>query len=162
MSSPGHTRNLLADKYNLNGIKFELTASEITKKGFEGWFAKLLEYHKQNGTVQVLGDNPKKLTTACQLRKLCKENSHRSDDEQEEKCRVTLQRCKMLVDIGMVPLEFYVYGSEDSDEVGEHQDSNAAHSVTGTRRNTTQSRNRDNKHCDPVTRSNNNKRVISG
>jgi hypothetical protein len=39
----------------LNGINFEWTAGQITKKGFEGWFAKLLEYHKQNGIVQVLG-----------------------------------------------------------------------------------------------------------
>jgi hypothetical protein len=45
----------------------------------------------------------------------------------------------MLVDIGLVPLEFYLYGSEDSDEVGKHQDSNATQSVTGTRRNVTQS-----------------------
>jgi hypothetical protein len=49
--------NLLADKYksSLNGIKFEWTAGQITKKGFEGWFAKLVEYKKQNGTVEVLG-----------------------------------------------------------------------------------------------------------
>jgi hypothetical protein len=36
----------------------------------------------------------------------------------------------MLVDIGLVPLQFYQYGSNDSDKVGEHQDS--------TRRNATQ------------------------
>jgi hypothetical protein len=42
----------------------------------------------------------------------------------------TLQRCKMLVDIGMVPLKFYLHGSDDSDELGKHQDS--------TRRNATQ------------------------
>jgi hypothetical protein len=29
-------------------------------KGFEGWFAELVEYHKQNGTVGVLGENKKK------------------------------------------------------------------------------------------------------
>jgi hypothetical protein len=29
------------------------------QKGFEGWFAELAEYHTQNGTVQVLGDNKK-------------------------------------------------------------------------------------------------------
>jgi hypothetical protein len=41
-------RKLLADKYksSLNGINFEWTAGQITKKGFEGWFAKLVEYHK--------------------------------------------------------------------------------------------------------------------
>jgi hypothetical protein len=36
----------------------------------------------------------------------------------------------MLVDIGLVPLQFYLYGSDDSDKVGEHQDR--------TRRNTSQ------------------------
>jgi hypothetical protein len=57
-----YASNLLADKYksSLNGINFEWTAGQITKKGFEGRFAKLVEYHKQNGTVEVLGDNIKK------------------------------------------------------------------------------------------------------
>jgi hypothetical protein len=81
----------------------------------------------------------KKIPAACQMGKLYKENSHRSADEQEKNAEFTLQRCKMLVEIGLVPLKFYLYGSEDSDEVGEHQDSNATQSVTGTRRNTTQS-----------------------
>jgi hypothetical protein len=44
----------------LNGINFEWTEGQITKKGFEGLFVELLEYHTQNGTVQVLGDNTKK------------------------------------------------------------------------------------------------------
>jgi hypothetical protein len=44
----------------LNGINFEWTASQITKKGFEGWFVELGEYHKQNGTVEVLGENKKR------------------------------------------------------------------------------------------------------
>jgi hypothetical protein len=44
----------------LNVINFEWTADQITKKGFKVWFAKPLEYHKKNGTVQVLGDNTKK------------------------------------------------------------------------------------------------------
>jgi hypothetical protein len=65
--------------------------------------------------------------------KLCKENSHCSADEQEKNAEFTLQRCKMLVDIGLVPLKLYLYGSEDSDEVGEHQGSNATQFVTGTR-----------------------------
>jgi hypothetical protein len=43
----------------LNGINFEWTAGQITKKGFKGWFAELLEYQKKNGTVQVLEDNKK-------------------------------------------------------------------------------------------------------
>jgi hypothetical protein len=34
----------------------------------------------------------------------------------------------MLVDIGLVTLKFYLYGSEDSDEVGEHQDSTVTQS----------------------------------
>jgi hypothetical protein len=56
-----YASNLLADKYksSLNGINFEFTAGQITKKGFEGWFAELVEYHKQNGTVEILGDNNK-------------------------------------------------------------------------------------------------------
>jgi hypothetical protein len=46
---------------SLNGKNFEWTTGHnITKKGFEGWFAKLVEYHKQNGTIEVLGDNKKK------------------------------------------------------------------------------------------------------
>jgi hypothetical protein len=36
----------------------------------------------------------------------------------------------MLVDIGLVPLEFYLYGSDDGDEVGEHQDGNATQYIT--------------------------------
>jgi hypothetical protein len=45
----------------------------------------------------------------------------------------------MIVDIGMIPLEFYMYGSDDSEEVGEHQDGNMNQSITGTRRNVTHS-----------------------
>jgi hypothetical protein len=134
-----YARNLLADKYksSLNGINFQWTACQITKKGFEGWFAGLVEYHKQNDTVEVLGEN-KKEPAACQVGKLCKENSHRSADEQEKNAEFTLQRCKMLVDIGLVPLQFYLYQSEDSDGVGEHQDSTVTQSDTGTRLNATQ------------------------
>jgi hypothetical protein len=57
-----YASNLLEDKFksSLNGINFEWTAEKITKKGFEGWFVELVEYHKQNGTVEVLGDNKKK------------------------------------------------------------------------------------------------------
>jgi hypothetical protein len=60
--SKRYASNLLADKYknSLNGINCEWTAGQITKKGFEGWFAELVEYQKQNGTVEVLGDNKKK------------------------------------------------------------------------------------------------------
>jgi hypothetical protein len=31
----------------------------MIKKDFEGWFAELVEYHKQNGTVEVLVENKK-------------------------------------------------------------------------------------------------------
>jgi hypothetical protein len=57
-----YASNLLADKYksSLNGINFEWTAGQITKKVFEGWFAELVEYHKQNGTVEILGENKQK------------------------------------------------------------------------------------------------------
>jgi hypothetical protein len=44
----------------------------------------------------------------------------------------------MLVDMRLVPLEFYLYGSDDSDKVEEHQYGNATQSITGTRRNATQ------------------------
>jgi hypothetical protein len=56
-----YAKNLLADKHKSisNGINFEWTMDQTTKKGFEGWFAELVE-HKENGTVQVLGDNQKK------------------------------------------------------------------------------------------------------
>jgi hypothetical protein len=79
----------LADKYknSLNGINFELTAGHITKKGVEGWFAELVEYQKQNGTVEVLGDK-KKESSVCEVGKLFQENSHCSADKQEKKCRV--------------------------------------------------------------------------
>jgi hypothetical protein len=52
-----YTSYLLADKYksSLNGINFEWTAGQITKKGFEAWFAELVEYHKQNGKSKFWG-----------------------------------------------------------------------------------------------------------
>jgi hypothetical protein len=80
-----YRNNAMPTTYNstMNGVNFELTAGQITKKG---WFAELQEFHKQNGTVQVLGENQKK--PACQMGKLYQENSHRSVDEQENKCRV--------------------------------------------------------------------------
>jgi hypothetical protein len=48
----------------------------------------------------------------------------------------------MLVDIGLVPLQFYLHGSDDSDEVGKHQDStrrNATQTLTETTSTVTQS-----------------------
>jgi response regulator RpfG family c-di-GMP phosphodiesterase len=54
----------------------------------------------------------------------------------------TLQRCKMLVEIGLVPLHFYQYGSDDSGEVGAQQDStrrNLTDTLTYTTSSVTQS-----------------------
>jgi hypothetical protein len=116
----------------LNGRNFEWTAGQITKKGFEGWFAELVEYHMQNGTIEILGENKKKP-------QLAKWGNHGKRTtiavltNKKKNAEFTLQRCKMLVDIGLVPLELYLYGSEDSDKVGEHQDSTLTQSVTGTR-----------------------------
>jgi hypothetical protein len=43
-----YTNNVLPATHTsiFNGINFEWTAGQITKKGFEGWFAELVEYHK--------------------------------------------------------------------------------------------------------------------
>jgi hypothetical protein len=57
------------------------------KQGFEGWFAELVEYQKQNGNVEVW--ERKETEPAARLvGKLCKENSHCSVDEQENKYKV--------------------------------------------------------------------------
>jgi hypothetical protein len=45
----------------------------------------------------------------------------------------------MIVDIGLVPIEFYLYGSDDSEEDGEHQDGNVTQYITGTSDNAAQS-----------------------
>jgi hypothetical protein len=48
----------------------------------------------------------------------------------------------MLVDIGFVPLHFYQYGSDDSDQVGAQQDStirNETKKTTDTKKSVTQS-----------------------
>jgi hypothetical protein len=71
--------------------------------------------------------------------KLCQENSHHSVDKEEENAEFTVQRCKMLVDIGLVPIKFYLYGSGSSDKEGEHQDGNATQYIHGTRGNMAQS-----------------------
>jgi hypothetical protein len=54
--------NLFADKYKsiLNGINFEGTVGQTTKKGFKCWCTDLVKYHKQNGTIEVLGENKQK------------------------------------------------------------------------------------------------------
>jgi hypothetical protein len=44
----------------------------------------------------------------------------------------------MLVDVGQVSLQFYLYGSDASDEVGEYQDSTVTEYDTGTRRSAIQ------------------------
>jgi hypothetical protein len=80
-----------------------------------------------------------KKPATCQVGKLCKETATAVPTNKKKNAEFTLERCTMLVDIGLVPLEFYLYGSEDSDKVDEHQDNNTTQSVTGTRRNATQS-----------------------
>jgi hypothetical protein len=47
-----YAHNLLLDKYksSLNEIQFEGKAGQITKKGYDGWFAKLQEFQNENGT----------------------------------------------------------------------------------------------------------------
>jgi hypothetical protein len=115
----------LADKYksSLNGINFDLTAGQITKKGFEGWFAELVEYHKQNGTVEVFGDNKKKNPQLAKWGNNARRTAIAVLTNKKKNAEFTLQGCKILVDIGLVPLQFYLYGSDDSGKVGAQQDS---------------------------------------
>jgi hypothetical protein len=83
-----------------------------------------------------------KKPSAREAGKLYKENSHHSADKQGKNSEFTLQRCKMLVNIGLVPLHFYQYGSDDSDKVGAQQDStrrNVTETLTDTTRSVTQS-----------------------
>jgi hypothetical protein len=136
--------NLLADKdkNSLNGINFEWTAGQITKKGFEGWFAELLEYQKRNGTVEVLGDNNKKNPQLVKWGNYARRTAIAVLKNKEKNAEFTLLRCKMLVDIGLVPLHSYQYGSDNSDEVGAHQDStrrNETKTTTDTTKSVTQS-----------------------
>jgi hypothetical protein len=103
-----YASNLLADKYksSLNGINFEWAAGQITKKGFEGWFAELVEYHKQNDTVKVLGNNKKKNPQLSKWGNYTRRTAI-AVLTNKKNAEFTLQRCKMLVNIGMVPLQFY-------------------------------------------------------
>jgi hypothetical protein len=114
----------LSDKYksSFNGINFEWKAGQITKKCFEGWFAELVEYQKQNCTIKVLGDERKKPHLA-EWGNHARRTAIAVLTNKKKIAEFTLQRCKMLVDIGLVPLHFYQYGSDDSDEVGAQQDS---------------------------------------
>jgi hypothetical protein len=139
-----YASNLLADKYksSLNGINFEWTVGQITKKGFKGWFAELVEYHKQNGTVEVLGENKKKNPQLAKWGNYARRTAIAALANKKKDAVFTLQRCKMLVDIGLVSLQFYQYGSDDSDGVGEHQDNtrrNATQTLTETTSTVTQS-----------------------
>jgi hypothetical protein len=138
-----YTINLLVDKYksSLNGINFEWTAGQITKKGFEGWFAKLVEYQKQNGTVEFLGDHKKKPQLA-KWGNFTRRTVIAVLTNKKNNAEFTPQRCKMCVDIGLVSLHFYQYGSDDSDEVGAQQDStrrNETKTTTDTTSSVTQS-----------------------
>jgi hypothetical protein len=134
----------LEDKYksSLNGIKFEWTAGQITKNGFEGWFAELVEYHTQNGTVEVLGQNKKQNPQLAKWGNYARRTAIAMLTNKTTNAEFTFQQCKMLVDIGLVPLQFYLYRSDDSDKVGEHQDStrpNATQTLTETTSTVTQS-----------------------
>jgi hypothetical protein len=102
----------------LNGINVDCTAGQITKNGFEGWFAELQEFQNQKRHNANFGRGPKKKPQADLLGKLCQENSYQSVDKQK-KSEFTFQRCKMLVDIGLAPFEYYLYGQEESD--AEHE-----------------------------------------
>jgi hypothetical protein len=119
-----YASNLLADKYksSLNGINFEWTAVQITKKCFEGWFAELVEYHKQNGTVEVLGETKKMNPHLAKWGNCARRTAIALLMNKKKNEVFIIQRCKMLVDIGLVPLHFYQYGSDNSEEVGEHQE----------------------------------------
>jgi hypothetical protein len=139
-----YASNLLADKNksSLNGINFEWTAGQITKKGFEGWFSELVEYHKQNGNIKVLGDNKKKNPQLAKWGNYARRTAIALLTNNKKNAEFTLQRCKMLVDIGLVPLQFYQYGSDDSDEVGAQKDStrrNVTETLTYTTSSMTQS-----------------------
>jgi hypothetical protein len=126
-----YASDLLADKHknSLNGINFEWTVGQIAKKGFEGWFAELVEYQKQTGTVEVLGDNNKNNTQLANWGNYARRTAIAVLTKKNNNAEFTLQLCKMLLDTGLVPLHFYQYGSYDNDEVGAQQDS--------TRRNET-------------------------
>jgi hypothetical protein len=82
-----------------------LTAGHITKKGFEGWFAELVEYQKQNGTVEVLGDKKKNPQFAKWVN-YSRRTAIAVLTNKKKNAEFTLLRCKMLVDIGLVPLHF--------------------------------------------------------
>jgi hypothetical protein len=141
----------------LIGINFEWTGGQITKKGSEGWFAELLEYHRQNVIVQVLGDNKKEYAQLARWGNYAKRTAIAVLMNKKKNADFTVQRCKMLVDIGLVPLEFYLYGSDTSDKVGEHQDVNSTQSITGTMRKCDAVTHIYSNNCNPITRIDNNK-----
>jgi hypothetical protein len=97
---------------------------------------------KQNGTVEVLGENRKINPQLANWGNYARRTAITVLTNKKKNAVFTLQRCKMLVDIGLVPLHFYQYGSDDSDEVGEHQDStrrNAKQTLTESTSTVTQS-----------------------
>jgi hypothetical protein len=81
------------------------------QKGFEGWFAELVEDHKQDGTVKVLGENKKQNPQPTKWGNYARRTAIAM--LMEKYAEFTLQRCNMLVDIGLVPLQFYLYGSDN-------------------------------------------------
>jgi hypothetical protein len=139
-----YASNLLTDKYkrSLNGIKFEWTVGQITKKGFEGWFAKLAEYQKQNGTLEVLGDNKKKNPQLAKWGNYARRTSIAVLTNKKKMQSLPCNDVRCLSTLGWFLSIFYQYGSEDSDEVGAQQDSTRRHetkTTTDTTRNATQS-----------------------
>jgi hypothetical protein len=112
------------------------------QKGFEGWFAELVEYRKQNGTVKVLGDNKKKNPQLAKWGNYARRTAIAVLTNKKKNAEFTLLQCNMPVNIGLVPLNFYRYGSDDSDEVGAQQDStrrNETKTTTYTTKSVTQS-----------------------
>jgi hypothetical protein len=58
------------------------------QKVFEGWFAELVEYHKQNGTVEVLGDNNKKNPQLAKWENYARRTAIAVLTKTNKKCRV--------------------------------------------------------------------------
>jgi hypothetical protein len=101
-----------------------------------------VEYHKQNGTVEVLGNNKKKNPQLTKWGNYARRTAIAVLTNRGKSAEFTIQQCKMLVDIGLVPLQFYQYGLDDSDKVGTQQDStiqNVTETLTYTPSSVTQS-----------------------
>jgi hypothetical protein len=88
----------------LNGIQFELTAGQITQKGFDGWVAELLEFQNIHGTLQISGDeknNPPKLAYWSYY---AKKTAINVLINKSKSVVSILPRCNTLVDISLIPI----------------------------------------------------------